>query len=98
MRFNSFCVALVSLALASPLPAQPAATPPVFTPESFRSHVTFLADDRLEGRDAGHSRIRPRGPVRRQPLRSLGLKPARADGWYQQVPFLEFATAASRRR
>jgi hypothetical protein len=90
MRFNSFCVALVSLALASPLPAQPAATPPVFTPESFRSHVTFLADDRLEGRDAGTRGYDLAALYVAGRFEALGLKPARADGWYQQVPFLEF--------
>jgi hypothetical protein len=90
MRFNSFCVALVSLALDSPLPAQPAATPPVFTPESFRSHVTFLADDRLEGRNAGTRGYDLAALYVASRFEALGLKPARADGWYQQVPFLEF--------
>jgi hypothetical protein len=90
MRFNRFCVALVSLALASPLPAQPAATPPSFTPESFRSHVTFLADDRLEGRDAGTRGYDLAALYVASRFEALGLKPARADGWYQQVPFLEF--------
>jgi hypothetical protein len=75
MRFSSFGLAFLSLALASPAPAQPGSTQPAFSPESFRSHVAFLADDRLEGRDTGS--------------RGLGLKPAGRDGWYQQVPFLE---------
>jgi hypothetical protein len=30
-----------------------ASSAPTFTPEAFRAHVTFLADDLLQGRDAG---------------------------------------------
>jgi hypothetical protein len=86
MRFNSFAVALLSLALASPAPA---ATSPDFSPESFRSHVTFLADDRLEGRDTGSRGYDLAALYVASRFEALGLKPAGRDGWYQQVPFLE---------
>jgi hypothetical protein len=85
MRFNVFGFALV--ALASPVPAQPA--PPAFSPESFRSHVTFLADDRLEGRDTGSRGYDLAALYVASRFEALGLKPAGKDGWYQQVPFLE---------
>ncbi|HEX9947785.1 MAG TPA: M28 family metallopeptidase [Allosphingosinicella sp.] len=90
MRFNSFCLALAALGLASPLPAQSVATPPLFTPDSFRSHVAFLADDRLEGRDAGTRGYDLAALYVASRFEALGLKPAKAEGWYQQVPFLEF--------
>ena len=40
-----------TLVFAQSVAAQSAA--PVFTPERFRAHVAFLADDLLEGRDTG---------------------------------------------
>lgn len=89
MRFNRFGLALLSLAIASPVPAQPAAGPPLFSPESFRSHVAFLADDRLEGRDAGSRGYDLAALYVASRFEALGLKPAGRDGWYQQVPFLE---------
>ncbi|HEX8469254.1 MAG TPA: M28 family metallopeptidase [Allosphingosinicella sp.] len=89
MRFNSFGLALLSLALASPAPAQPAVESPIFSPESFRSHVAFLADDRLEGRDTGSRGFDLAALYVASRFEALGLKPAGGDGWYQQVPFLE---------
>ncbi|HEX9964191.1 MAG TPA: M28 family metallopeptidase [Allosphingosinicella sp.] len=89
MRLNSFALALLSFSLASPAPAQPAALSPDFTPESFRSHVTFLADDRLEGRDAGSRGYDLAALYVASRFEALGLRPAGTEGWYQQVPFLE---------
>lgn len=90
MRFNSFGLALLGLALASPVPAQPAAAPAQFSPEAFRSHVAFLADDRLEGRDTGSRGYDLAALYVASRFEALGLKPAGRDGWYQQVPFLEY--------
>jgi Zn-dependent M28 family amino/carboxypeptidase len=94
MRSNAFALALLSLALASPAPAQPAAASPEFTPESFRSHVVFLADDKLEGRDTGSRGYDLAALYVASRFEALGLKPAGQDGWYQQVPFLEFRLSA----
>jgi hypothetical protein len=84
MRFNAFAFAALSLALTSPAPAQP-----TFSPESFRSHVAFLADDKLEGRDSGSRGYDLAALYVASRFEALGLKPAGRDGWYQQVPFLE---------
>jgi Zn-dependent M28 family amino/carboxypeptidase len=89
MRFNSFALALLSLALASPAPAQPGGESPEFSPESFRSHVAFLADDKLEGRDTGSRGFDIAALYVASRFEALGLKPVGRDGWYQQVPFLE---------
>jgi Peptidase family M28 len=94
MRFNSFGIALLSLALASPAPAQPAAAPAEFSPESFRSHVAFLADDKLEGRDTGTRGYDLAALYVASRFEALGLKPGGRDGWYQQVPFLESRLSA----
>ncbi|HEX8621063.1 MAG TPA: M28 family metallopeptidase [Allosphingosinicella sp.] len=93
MHFKAFGLALVSLALASPAPAEPAGTAPDFTAEGFRSHVTFLADDRLEGRDSGTRGYDLAALYVASRFEALGLKPAGRDGWYQQVPFLEYRPA-----
>src|SRR5439155_13615621 len=80
-------VAAFSLAVGSIAPAQPAAAPD-FSAARFKSHVAFLADDLLEGRDTG-SRGHELGAayVASQVL-GLGLKPGGANGSrYQQVPF-----------
>ncbi|HYI41785.1 MAG TPA: M28 family metallopeptidase [Allosphingosinicella sp.] len=86
MRFNAFAIALLSFALAAPAPA---AEPPTFSPESFRSHVAFLADDTLEGRDTGSRGYDLAALYVASRFEALGLKPAGKDGWYQPVPFLE---------
>ncbi|HEX8238189.1 MAG TPA: M28 family metallopeptidase [Allosphingosinicella sp.] len=85
MRFDSFGLALLALALAAPAPAEP----PTFPPESFRSHVVFLADDKLEGRDTGSRGYELAALYVASRFEALGLKPAGRDGWYQPVPFLE---------
>ncbi|HET9640482.1 MAG TPA: M28 family metallopeptidase [Allosphingosinicella sp.] len=89
MRVNAFGFAFLSLALASPASAQPAAAPPTFSPESFRSHVAFLADDKLEGRDTGSRGYDLAALYVASRFEALGLRPVGKDGWYQQVPFLE---------
>jgi len=83
MRFKAFALALV--ALAAPVQAQP----PEFSPESFRSHVEFLADDKLEGRDSGSRGYDIAALYVASRFEALGLRPAGKDGWYQPVPFLE---------
>jgi hypothetical protein len=90
MRFNAFGLALLGLALASPAPAQPAAAAADFTAQAFRSHVTFLADDRLEGRDTGSRGYDLAALYVASRFEALGLRPAAPAGWYQQVPFLEY--------
>lgn len=88
MRFNAFGITLASFVLAAPAPALAAETPR-FSPESFRSHVAFLADDRLEGRDTGSRGYDLAALYVASRFEALGLKPAGKDGWYQDVPFLE---------
>ncbi|HEU0098655.1 MAG TPA: M28 family metallopeptidase [Allosphingosinicella sp.] len=85
MRFNAFALAFLSLAAASP--ARPQTLQ--FSPESFRSHVAFLADDRLEGRDSGTRGYDLAALYVASRFEALGLRPAGRDGWYQQVPFVE---------
>jgi hypothetical protein len=60
---------------------------PTFTPERFRAHVAFLADDLLEGRDTGSRGYDIAARYVASEFDSIGLKPGGTDGsWYQQVP------------
>ncbi|MFD1610739.1 M28 family metallopeptidase [Sphingomonas tabacisoli] len=78
-------LSLLPLALVSAAAPSPA---PVFTPEAFRSHVTFLADDLLEGRDTGSRGHEIAARYVASHFEALGLKPGGyKGGWYQQVPF-----------
>ena len=86
MRVRLFAAAA---ALALPFAAL-AQSGPEFTPERFRAHVTFLADDLLEGRDAGTRGYALAALYVATRFEALGLKPAADGAWYQQVPFVEY--------
>jgi Peptidase family M28 len=59
---------------------------PVFTPARLRSHVGFLADDLLEGRDTGSRGHQIAARYVAAQFEAFGLTPAGdAGGWYQQV-------------
>jgi Zn-dependent M28 family amino/carboxypeptidase len=87
-HFPSFAAA-AALALAASASAQTGTDEPRFTPETFRAHVGFLADDLLEGRNAGERGYDLAALYVAQRFAALGLKPAVGDTWYQQVPFIE---------
>jgi len=79
--------AVAAAPLAAQAPAGPASTPQ-FTAAGFRSHVAFLADDRLEGRDTGSRGHEIAAAYVASQFDGLGLKPGGENGgWYQQVPF-----------
>lgn len=84
--------ALATAALPVSLSAQPAAQPE-FTADRFRAHVAFLADDLLEGRDAGSRGYDLAALYVATRFEALGLKPAGDGGWYQQVPFVQYRMA-----
>ena len=80
-------VPLFAFAVLSSVHAGAQDISPEFTPERVRAHVSFLADDLLEGRKTatrGHE-IAARYVATQ--FESYGLKPGGSDGWYQQVPF-----------
>jgi Zn-dependent M28 family amino/carboxypeptidase len=85
---------LAALSLSVSAIAQPAAAPaatPAFSAEAFRSHVTFLADDLLEGREAGTRGYDIASRYVAAQFAALGLQPAGSNGgWYQPVEFSRF--------
>ena len=65
-----------------------AANAPSFSPDRFRAHVAFLADDRLEGRDTGSRGYDIAATYVATQFMALGLRPGGENGgWFQQVPF-----------
>jgi hypothetical protein len=100
MRFHALFAGLAAFAVAAaPLAAQAqsqaqtqtAARAPAFTPEAFRAHVTFLADDLLEGREAGTRGFDIAARYVAAQFEALGLTPGARGSWFQEVPFLSFA-------
>lgn len=78
--------ALTPFLLCTAVAAEPA--DPTFSPERVRGHVTFLADDLLEGRDTGSRGYEIAARYVATQFESFGLKPGGDDGtWYQRVTF-----------
>src|SRR5207244_3724760 len=89
LALGDMVAGLAALSLTASAIAQPAAAPsatPDFSADAFRAHVTFLADDLLEGREAGTRGYDIASRYVATQFAALGLQPAGADGgWYQPV-------------
>lgn len=92
MRLNALFAAVAAVSLSAVATAQVAATPE-FTADRFRSHVAFLADDLLEGRNAGERGYDLAAHYVATQLSGLGVQPANQGSWYQRVPFVEYRLA-----
>ena len=75
---------LVSALLLSGAAVPALAEEPVFDAQAVRAHVTFLADDLLEGRDTGSRGYDIAASYVASQFIALGLKPAAADGSFFQ--------------
>ncbi|RYD46593.1 MAG: peptidase M28, partial [Sphingomonadales bacterium] len=96
MRLSLFFTAL-SLGLAPAALAQTSSGEPVFSADEVRAHVSFLADDLLEGRNAGTRGYDVAARYVATRFAALGLKPGAPDGsWYQQVPLAEYELDAAK--
>jgi Zn-dependent M28 family amino/carboxypeptidase len=82
---------LTVLLLAAGLQAQPAADAGDFSAAAFRSHVAFVADDLLEGRDTGSRGHEIAARYVASEFEGLGLHPGNGDSWYQRIAFLRVA-------
>jgi len=74
-----FSVGLLAAALSTTVLAQPAAD---FSADRFKAHVAFLADDLLEGREAGTRGHEIAAHYVAAQFALLGVKPAAPDGTY----------------
>lgn len=81
---------LVSAMLLASTAVPALAEEPVFDPQAVRAHVTFLADDLLEGRDTGSRGYDIAASYVASQFVAMGLKPAGADGsFYQKLTVRE---------
>ena len=82
-------VPFASLAQTQPAEAE-------FSADAFRAHVTFLADDLLEGRDTGSRGHEIAARYVATQFAALGLRPGGADGsWYQPIEFVRYSTTGA---
>ncbi len=81
---------ILFLAFAVTSPAQQ--TPPAshFDGHSWWSHVKFLADDSLEGRDTGSEGLQKAQAYAVEQLQKANLQPAGSNGFYQPVHFNQY--------
>ncbi len=82
---NSLLVILV-LVFAAVSPSQQIS----FDGNSWWSHVKFLADDSLEGRDTGSEGLRKAQAYAVEQLQKAGLEPAGVNGFYQPIHFNQY--------
>lgn len=61
-----------------------------FDGNSWWSHVKFLADDSLEGRDTGSEGLRKAQAYAVEQFEKAGLEPAGTKGFYQSVRFVQY--------
>lgn len=80
MNVKPILIAALLATVATPVIAQD----PVFNAEAVRAHVTFLADDLLEGRDTGSRGFDIAANYVAAQFITMGLKPAAADGTFFQ--------------
>lgn len=83
MHLRHAGTALIALTLATASHA--GGNAPAFTPERVRAHVDFLADDLLEGRDAGSRGFDIAAKYVATQFEGLGLTQAVQGSWYQPV-------------
>ena len=92
MKFKRLAAvaALFTLSAAAPAQAPADAPAPRISPDAFRSHVAFLADDLLEGREAGTPGYDIAARYVATRFAGLGLRPGNNGSWFQEVPFVRF--------
>ena len=83
------------LALGAALATPALAAPPPFSAAAFKSHVTFLADDLLQGRDTGSPGHEIAARYIAAQFEAIGLKPGGdKGGWYQRFSLAETTQSA----
>lgn len=87
MSIRTMIAAMVASSLLHACVAVGGAERPRASADRFEAHVKFLADDRLEGREAGSPGHEIAALYVAEQLRGVGLEPMGEDGTYhQQVP------------
>lgn len=84
MKVKSLLLAALLATTGAGLAVPALAGEPVFDPQAVRAHVTFLADDLLEGRDTGSRGYDIAANYVAAQFIAMGLKPAAPDGSFFQ--------------
>jgi len=95
MKFVALAAPIAALLLTGASAAQDAAPAPAFSAEAFRSHVVFLADDALEGREAGTRGYEIAARYVASEFEGLGLRPGVNGGWFQPIQFIRYAQSGT---
>ena len=97
MKFKALLGGLAGLCVAATALAQTPAAAPEFSPEAFRAHVAFLADDLLEGREAGTRGYDIGAHYVAAQFEALGMRPAVNGSWFQPVDFIRYTMGGTPR-
>ena len=95
MKFRFVVASGAALMLAGSATAQDRAQAPDFSADAFRAHVAFLADDALEGREAGTRGYELAARYVASEFEGLGLQPGVNGGWYQPIHFIRYALSGT---
>lgn len=95
MKSRTLLAGLTALCLSAASLAQSDAPDPAFSADAFRAHVTFLADDLLEGREAGTRGFDIAARYVASQFEGLGLTPGANGGWYQPIEFTQIRLAGA---
>lgn len=87
MRIRTLLGAVMAAALAACASTDRPAPIPDADIENVRTHVNYLADDALAGRETGTPGYRAAADYVAAQFRAMGLQPAGSDGYMQLVPF-----------
>jgi hypothetical protein len=90
----AFAVSLCLLAACdqqpAPKPASLADALDTISQEKLSAHIAYLADDALEGREAGQPGYDLAASYVSEQFAEMGLEPGGNEGWYQQVPLVTY--------
>lgn len=94
-RFSAVLASVLSFALAGQAAAQSAIPADPGLADRMHGHVAFLADDALEGREAGTRGFDLAAVYVASQFQAIGLQPAGGDGWRQPVRLVEESLVGS---
>jgi len=86
----SLCVVVACEKQPAPAEAPLADALDTISQEGLTAHLTYLADDSLEGREAGQPGYDLAATYVSEQFAEMGLEPGGVDGWYQQVPLATY--------
>jgi len=86
----SFCVLVACGKQPAPAETPLASALDTITEDGLSAHLAYLADDSLEGREAGQPGYDMAATYVTEQYAEMGLEAGGSDGWYQQVPMASY--------